>query len=532
MSGIARALAVSLSLVMLAGPAASSGYDTPCCDAFGHHEPTDMPVGAADSLTAAPEVVVPPAAEPPRTQIVADSGEEVDLSAVAPEDPASLSDARAWYEASRSGGTFGLPIVRDAGRLVKLVPKERRPWSSTFWPSVEGGLAFGGVYSYAKPHGLSPLEAYDTYLFNRTGWRRNPRAAYWEAVTEGIGADPRTGWFYHNLSPLWLYGPPTNQSPDPRMIERQKRNWFGHCNAWTAAACTTPEPPERTVVPLRQNLRLLKLKRRKAEEWTKQDNFDPIGAYTVEERNERALVLTRADLVGILTEAHMGATALDFTGGTWVQQQNAENVRRRLTDFHRGTGLSGTDGVDEAGGNISDRERPGTLVPYGLDVSGGLETLTPQDRKRWLDVQPHNMHLILLATVVQRGKPIAGDVDANNLVDNHPIFGYAYKRNYIETADERYYLFHARVRFATYQNDPSSPGTRARDIDYHFRVDLDERGRIKGSSWVGPSANPVHKLAHIDQLWFPNDFTAGTFFGNRNLDDQVVKELIKLYSRN
>lgn len=527
---LARVLAVWLAFATcFPGAAPAAALEAPCSDGLPGPGPLDTPVGAPDPMTDGPAVVVPPAEDPPRTQVVLDAGAEVDLVAVAAEDGAALTDARTWYEATRAGSAVGLPIVREPGRLVRLVPAASRPWSSTFWPSVDGGLAFGGVYSYTKPHGLSPLEAYDTYVYNRSGWRRNPRAAFWEAVAEGLGSDPRTGWFYHDLSPLWLYGPPTDQVPDPRLAERAKRNWFGHCNAWSAAAVLAPEPPARTVVPLQQNLRLLKLKKRKPEEWTRQDNEDPIGAYRMEERAERQMVLTRADLVGILTEAHMGATALDFTGGTWVQQQNAANLRRRLTDFRRGTGMGG-EAIDEAAGGLPDSSRPGTLVPYGLDVSGGLESLSAADRQRWMDPMPHNLHLILLATVVGRGKAVAGDVDANAQVDNHPIFGYAYKRNYVEDGDRRYYLFHARIRFATYQNDPASPGTRARDIDCHFRVNLDAAGRILSSEWLGPSGNPVHKLAHVDQIWFPKSFTAGTFYGNRNLDDSVVRELIKLYA--
>jgi hypothetical protein len=86
------------------------------------------------------------------------------------------------------------------------------------------------------------------------------------------------------------------------------------------------------------------------------------------------------------------------------------------------------------------------------------------------------------------------------------------------------------VRFATYQNDPSSPGTRARDIDYHFRVNLDPRGRVLSSEWLGPSGNPLHKLAHPDQLWFPHGFTAGASYGNRALDDATIRQLIRAYA--
>jgi hypothetical protein len=484
-----------------------------------------------DPLLDSSLVTVPPASTPPRTIIPTDPASLPDLASVAPEDPADLTDPRTWYNASLNTSSRGLPLVRGPGTYVRAVPASRRPWSSTFWPSIECGLAFGGTYAYAKPYGLSPLEAYDTYVYNRTNHFRNPRSAFWEAVGESLGVDPRTGWYFHDLSPLWLYGPPPppTVTPDPRLAERQKRDWFGHCNAWTAAAVLCPEPPQKLEIPLRHPLRVLKLKKRRADQWTREDNADPLGAYQVETRPERSLVLTRADLVGILTEAHMGATALDFTGGTWVQQQNAANLRARLTDFKLGTGLAG-EGLDSGSGNLPDAKRPGTLVPYGVDCSQGLDAMTPENRQRWNDPAPHNLHLILLSTIGARGIALAGDVDANAQVDNHPIYGYAYKRNWFQEEDRQGYLFHARLRVATYRTDPQLAGTRARDIDCHFRVFLDTRGRILGSEWLGPSGNPVHKLAHIDQLWFPQGFTAGTFYGNRALDDAMVKELVRLYT--
>lgn len=520
------------SLLLLLTLATVLHASAPCSDTSPLPSPEDAPAGEPDPLTSSVTVTVPSTATPPRTLIVADAGAVTDLSALAPADSADLVDPRVWYEASKAGSARGLPLTRDPGQFTSLVPAERRPWSSTFWPAVECGLAFSGAYLYAKPYGLSPLEAYDTYVYNRSGWFRNPRAAFWEAVGETLGVDPRTGWYYHDLSPLWLYGPPPppGTSPDPRLAERQKRDWFGHCNAWTAASVLCPEPPQRLSIPLRHPLRLVRLRKKKPDEWLPADNADPTGAYTVEQRSDRTLTLTRADLVGILTEAHMGATALDFSGGTWVQQQNAANLRAKLLDFRLGTGL-GDEGLDSGSGNLPDSTRPGTLVPYGVDCSSGLDHLTASDRKRWQDPAPHNLHLILLATVGTRKIALAGDVDANAQVDNHPIYGYTYKRNWFEDGDRRGYLFHARIRFATYRNDPMAAGTRARDTDYHFRVYLDGAGRITGSEWVGPSGNPVHKLAHIDQLWFPKGFTAGTFTGNRALDDATVRELVRLYTR-
>ncbi|MBI4859982.1 MAG: hypothetical protein HY815_06925 [Candidatus Riflebacteria bacterium] len=461
----------------------------------------------ADPLTRNATVTVPSPSSEVRDARPADEGGIV-LMNVASDDQrgqGTITDARTWYDASSSSSTAGLPIVRQPAQLVKMVPDSRRPWSSHWWPATECALAFPGKSAYRKPHGLAPLEAYDTYVFNKTG--KNPEAALWEAKIGGLKPDdPRTGWNYHNLAPLSLYGP---DSTADRERKRNEYYWYGHCNAWTAASILIPEPPTQKVVPFDKAVTILKLKKRIAEQWTAEDDRNAATAYVKEEIRTRELTLTRADLIGIMIEACMGVGCQTFGQATGLPETNQD---QGVTPWQW------------------DRFRAGETVPLGTNTNRNLEQMTDWEKWYWRNPFPHNFHLILLSKIVDQGLPIAGDIDANDHVDNQPIYGYAYKRNYMEEGDKRFYLFHARTRCATYSRDPSVRGTIPRDVDYYFRIYLDKDNRIASSEWVGPSGNPRNATAHWDVLWFPNSFHPGTFIGNRNLSDSVVRELIKLYS--
>jgi hypothetical protein len=465
------------------------------------------PLERADPLASGDRVRVPERDEDIEPRDVDNPGVAVDLLGVAAPDAERMTSARTWYDASSSlGGTAGLPIVEQPGQLARQVPRERQPWSGPYWATIRCALAFPGASGYLKPHGLAPLEAYDTYVYNTRG--ENPQAALWEARAETLGADPRTGWFFHDLGPLWLFGPDTSADPDPRVEKQAEYGWYGHCNAWTAASILVPEPPIQVRVTLPRPLKLVHLKKRKASLWTRKDNEAGAGAYVVEDGYVPALTLTRADIAGVLTEACMGTSTRSFGDATRLPQT----------------------GHDTATGR-PDSDRPGSWVGLQTDVAGGLEELSEDERRRWRDPAPHNFHLTMLAMIVDRQMPLAGDIDADRYVDNHPIFGYAYKRNYKTERGKRFYEFHARTRLANYRGDPSLAGTDAADVDAWFRVYLDRDNRISSSEWIGPSGNPANTKAHWDNLWFPASFRAGTGQGNRNLDDAIVREIVARYAR-
>ena len=87
----------------------------------------------------------------------ADDQEVEVLGRRAKADAGDIASGRVWYDASSSGSDKGLPVVETPGSGDFAVPEKRIPWSSTYWPLVECGLAFERT-----SNGLSPLETYDS----------------------------------------------------------------------------------------------------------------------------------------------------------------------------------------------------------------------------------------------------------------------------------------------------------------------------------------------------------------------------------
>lgn len=189
----------------------------------------------------------------------------------APASAPTAADPAAGYG---QPGQYGIPAsISQQSQL----PQNRTPWSSVWWPRRPAGLAFQPL-----SQGLSPLEKFDTMVWNRTG--RNPLATLWEA-------DPANA---HNEAP-----------------RQGAQDWAGHCNGLAAASILVPEPPAQLRIQLQRGA-ALKLQIARPEQaqygitrWGEQ-------AYRTVGVEGGVLDLTSDDLKGWLSEQFMACTVLQF----------------------------------------------------------------------------------------------------------------------------------------------------------------------------------------------------------------------------
>ncbi|MBI2943646.1 MAG: hypothetical protein HYY25_05550 [Candidatus Wallbacteria bacterium] len=397
--------------------------------------------------------------------------------------------ADVWQVSGRSsGGQF--PVDSQVARSSQKLPDTKQPWSSTYWPFQDCHLAFQTF----SPDGLTPMELYDTYVNATRG--QNPGSAAWEAssvaktLVVGGSSDfgrPGLTWRWklgHNMAP-WMEDWRSSTARIPYTDSRGERtsqlvqvDWWGHCNGWAAAAVLVPEPPEQLVVKLEQPVTQLKLRSRDPL-WPGQNN--PLGrsAYSQKETSRRSITFTGADLKGLFTEAYL-STAARLSNPTDPSFYRAEDSGRR----------------------------------YDPSRGGSQEELDAAYR----DILPHNFHRIMLDHMA-REKGLVAEKDANEHVNNLPVVGWSYTRQF--NPDRRAYEFRTRVYYADY-TAPTYRGTKLLPLDYAYRIYLDDKNRVTRSDWLGKS---VHE--HPDFIWVPDRPLDAPLKRNPAIRIEILEEILK-----
>jgi hypothetical protein len=154
----------------------------------------------------------------------------------------------------------------------------------------------------------------------------------------------------------------------------------------------------------------------------------------------------------------------------------------------------------------------------GAQREKAKEAIRQQGGKEFADIYPHNFHRICLDYLQQRNQAFVTEVDADAMKDNHPTYGYKYSQRFDGGKNE--YTFSAKVLYATYA-PAENAGPSPLEIQYSFKMKLDERNRIVSSEWTGAS-----EFNHPDFIWVPVSNAPPGKYENKNLDYDVLLKLI------
>ncbi len=394
-----------------------------------------------------------------------------------------------WQVASRSRGG-GLSLDQNTTRASQHLPDSKKPWSSTYFPFQECDMAFKNY----SPDGLSPMELYDTYVFNSKG--KNPGATAWEASTVAqtlvVGGQrdfgrPGLVWKWklgHNMAPWMVRGskdlariPYTDRRGD-RRFQTIQVDWWGHCNGWAAASVLVPEPPRQLTIQLRNPVKRVRLKSNDRM-WPGQDKSLGKKAYETVQSRSRSIRFTGADLKALYSEAFLSTAAR-------LSHPSDPYFYRR-----------------EDAGQRYDPERGGSQAE--LDAA-------------FRDILPHNFHRIMLDHM-EREKGIVAEKDADEHVNNLPVVGWQYIRSY--NSSQHSYDFVTRVQYADY-TPPTYRGTKLLPIDYKYRIYLDRNNRVTRSEWLGKSVRE-----HPDFIWVPDRPIPAPLKRNPAIKLEILDEIMR-----
>jgi subtilisin-like proprotein convertase family protein len=160
------------------------------------------------------------------------------------------------WDFSNDPARFGLPLVFTLADLPREGRAARVPWSETYWPTTDDSFN----HRWQGPRTLSPLEKYDL-AFN--GWQ--PPAGFMDLrplTAESCASGAWDRAYYDQLGPAAKYwsrdkgvGRAINgfdDDGDGRVDECDDldgmEHWWGSCHAWTPAAILEDEPLEPVII--------------------------------------------------------------------------------------------------------------------------------------------------------------------------------------------------------------------------------------------------------------------------------------------
>lgn len=144
----------------------------------------------------------------------------------------SFLASSSWANGQMLGSfSVGNSNFKDLYNHYRMQTPINRPWAGSYWSYRNDGIAFTDIYDFERRElqNHSPAEIYDQF------WKIDQNAenaAQWEGKN-------------HSCS-QFNDDPETKESCD---------GWWGHCNAWSAAAIKKEEPRHRVVVSNRDGMK-------------------------------------------------------------------------------------------------------------------------------------------------------------------------------------------------------------------------------------------------------------------------------------
>lgn len=257
---------------------------------------------------------------------------------------------------------------------------------------------------------------------------------------------------------------------------KYKVDWGGHCNGWAAASILLPEPRLPFEVPLGDRPVLLKLDVPSAAQAQPYMFGDRKSDYRKLPRPGRTIILTVADMKGLLAETYKTSRTQQFQS-------------RKLT----GTRYDG----------------------QGNDVTD------PAFR----DIEPHYFHWLLQEFVKKNGMAVVMDINANSVVNNHPL--YKFESNAVYKPNERKYSVTTNCWLADYAKSPGAVGTNTMVRVFTYDLFLDGSGRVTRGAWTGKSVTN-----HPDFVWIPvGDMPPAGTVENPAVHGDFVRYLYETHGR-
>ncbi|MBI4870121.1 MAG: hypothetical protein HY814_00970 [Candidatus Riflebacteria bacterium] len=359
------------------------------------------------------------------------------------DEPIYAGDTGYYGSDSASGRRMAAAPVAAAQSIKQdaSVPTQYVPWSGMWWPRSRCDLAFGDFGG-----GLSPLEKYDSIVASLYG--RLPGAAAWEA-------DPVHRHNYAGASGV---------------------NWGGHCNGLAAAAILVPEPRKSLTVPLGNRPVKVKLNTGRASSAREYLFSDGQPDYRVLSNPGKSLVLSVADMKGLLSETYMTCNTQQF------YSQKILGTR------------------------------------YDRDV------IDPNDGS-FKDIYPHYFHWLLQEFVKKNGMAIVAEIDAKQSVNNHPLFKFESNATY--KPSQRKYTIVTKCTFTDYAKTAQFVGTNTMTRTYTYDLYQDSSGRVNRGDWTGASASN-----HPDFCWIPtSDASPSGTYENGSVNGDFVRWVYNQYGR-